>query len=170
MTVRLVGLGTELRGDDAAGLLVARQVRSLTGGRAPIDEVSDLDGLVQALLSDGEVIVVDALRSPGLEGEVVTLEPDQIAGTRAGSSHGLGLAEAVAIARALGGRASLHVCGIRGRDFTVGARVTPEVAQACRRLAVGIARLLAVPPCVEPAGTRAADRDGLLSRKPETGP
>lgn len=148
MTVRLVCLGSELRGDDAAGLLVARNVRSLTGGRAIVAEVSDdPDGLIQALLGDGEVIVVDALRSPGLAGEVVTLEPDEIDPTTARSSHGLGLGEAVAIARALGGRASLHVCAIRGRDFSLGAPVTPEVTRACQRLAVAVTRLLEVPSC-----------------------
>lgn len=146
MTVRLVGLGSELRGDDAAGLLVARRTRALTGGRAPVEEVSgDLDGLIQALLGDGEVIVVDAVRSPGIEGEILTLDPDLMARGETGSSHGLGLVEAAGIARALGGKASLHLCGIRGRNFAVGAPVTPEVAHASERLAVAIARLLEVP-------------------------
>lgn len=148
MTVRLVGLGSELRGDDAAGLLVARRVRVLTGGRATIDEVSDdLDGLIQALLGDGEVIVVDAVRSPGMEGEILTLDADQVGPGETGSSHGLGLAEAVGIARALGGKASLHLCGIRGRDFAVGAPMSREVTHACARLAAAIARLLEVPVC-----------------------
>lgn len=148
MTVRLVGLGSELRGDDAAGLLVARRVRSLTGGRALVVEAADdLDGLIRTLLDDGEVIVVDAVRSRGLAGEILTIDPDQIGTGEARSSHGPGLAEAVGIARALGAKASLHVCGIRGRDFGIGAPLSPEVAHACERLATAIARLLEVPAC-----------------------
>lgn len=148
MSVRLVGLGSELRGDDAAGFLVARRVRSLTGGRALVEEADgDLDGLIQTLLGEGEVIVVDAVGSPGLEGEILTLDPDQIGRGDLRSSHGLGLAEAIGIARALGARASLHLCGIRGRDFRVGAPVSPEVAYACERLALAIARLLEAPTC-----------------------
>lgn len=148
MTLRVLGLGNELRGDDAAGLLVARRVLSLTGGKARVEEVSDdLEGLVESILEGGNVIVVDALRSPGPDGEVVKLDPDQLGPTGTRSSHGLGLAEAVAIARALGAKASLHVYGIRGRDFSVGASVRPAVALACQRLAVEIASLLEVPSC-----------------------
>lgn len=148
MTVRLVGLGSALRGDDAAGLLVASWVRALTAGRAPVEEVSgDLDRLIQTLLGDGEVIVVDAVRAPGVEGEILTLDPDQIDPAETRSSHGLGLAEAVGISRALGGQASLHLLGIRGSDFTVGAPVSRVVALACGRLAVALARLLEAPVC-----------------------
>lgn len=153
MTVRLVGLGSELRGDDAAGLLVARRVRALAGAGASVEEVSgDLDQLTRALLADGEVIVVDAVRSPGIEGEILTLEAEEIGLGETHSSHGLGLLHAMEIAQVLGGRASLHLCGIRGRDFAGGAPVSPRVARACERLAVAIARLLEAPSMHERAG------------------
>lgn len=144
----LVGLGNELRGDDAAGLLVAREVRALTRGRVAVEEVSgDLEPLVRALLAGGEVIVVDAVRSPGPEGEVLALDPERLGPAAAPSSHGLGLAEAVAIARALGGRACLRVWGIRGCDFSLGAPVSPRVAEACSGLAAVLARTLEVSSC-----------------------
>lgn len=116
---------------------------ALTGARPDVEEVSGgFDRLVEALLGEGRVIAVDAVAGPGPEGEVMELDPDQLARMATPTSHGLGLAEAASIARALGGRATLEVWGIRGRNFQLGAPVSPPVAHACARLAAHLAPLL----------------------------
>ncbi|GGO16682.1 hypothetical protein GCM10010116_33670 [Microbispora rosea subsp. aerata] len=53
-----------------------------------------------------------------------------------GASHALGLADAVALGRALGRLpGELLVVGVEGADFTPGAPMTPPVLAAVRRTA-----------------------------------
>ncbi len=102
MRVRVIGLGTRF-GDDASGLLVAEGLaeslaesglEAVSCGR-PVDLLEALDGAEAAVL-------VDATRS-GLEpGTVHEPAPEALCEARPVSSHGLGVAEALALARALG--------------------------------------------------------------------
>jgi hydrogenase maturation protease len=118
---------------------VAEHVRA--AGQPGIEVVSaprDVAALVDALGSaDGAVVVVDALA--GVEpGRVV--RHDAAAGhlppTHDPSSHGLGVAEAIELARALGRLPQrVTVYGIGAASFDVGAPPSGEVAAAAERLA-----------------------------------
>lgn len=141
MTARrlLIGLGNPDRGDDGAGPLVARLVaeRGLPGL-----ETHQCRGDVLALLDVWRghdcVIIVDAcaaLTAPGtihrFDWPTSALPPAQ-----SSSTHGIGLAEALALAAALGelpGRITIHA--IEGMDFTPGAAISDPVAAAAARLA-----------------------------------
>ncbi|MGH0030192.1 MAG: hydrogenase maturation protease [Myxococcota bacterium] len=135
MRIQVVGIGTD-RGDDAAGLRVAERL----AGRLPPgvgvvacrrpgpDLATALDGV------DAAVLVV-AVRSGAPPGRVQRIAPEQLPEARAWSSHGLGLVEGLALARALGrAPARLAIVGIEGRRADGDARsreVERGVDRAC---------------------------------------
>jgi hydrogenase maturation protease len=126
MTV--IGIGNEWRSDDGAGLEVARRLGGLTLPGEPI-------GLVEALDGSDEVTVVDAVFSGAAPGTVhefeAGAEPLPVALFGSSSTHALGLAEAIEIARSLGRLPTrVRVLGIEGIRFEYGRGLSPEVEKA----------------------------------------
>jgi hydrogenase maturation protease len=131
MTV--IGLGNEWRSDDGVGLEVARRL----GGRELAGEPL---GLVAAFDGQEEVVLVDAVSSGAAAGTIFRFEagaeplPTRLFG--ASSTHALGLAEAVELARSLGRLPRrVLVYGIEGESFAFGTGLSPAVAAAADRLA-----------------------------------
>jgi hydrogenase maturation protease len=147
MSCCVVCVGNELRGDDAAGLAVLK----LLEGKLPAGvRALACEGEPVALLSAWEgchtAIVVDATQSGTEPGSIRRLAaheaplPDDVG--RA-STHVLGVAEAVELARALGRLPERTIVyGIEGASFDTGAPLTPEVAAAARAVAASIRREL----------------------------
>ena len=142
----IVAVGAHLRGDDAAGLVVAEQLRR-AGTSLPVHEVTgDLTELLDIWDGVAEVWLVDALCSgchPGTVVEIDLLAPDapslEAAGLR--SSHALGVAEVLALGRQLGrlpGR--LVAIGIEGADFGLGRSLSAPVARAADKVTRDILR------------------------------
>lgn len=140
----VVGVGREGRRDDAAGLRAARLARALLW---PAGRVMEVEGTTTSLLDAwsgaDSVVVVDAMVSGAPPGTVRRLdaarEPLQAVLFR-GSTHGLGLAEAVELARSLGQLPpSLVIYGIEGEDFGFGTRLSYPVECAVRDAALRIA-------------------------------
>lgn len=134
----VAGLGSQYRRDDGAGPLVAaRAVEEAGIGRdiGPMTDPLDLLGVW-----DGAelAVVVDAVRSGAAPGTVheVELAGDTAAGAPADrsamtSTHGIGLAGVLRLARAVGhapGR--VVVVGIEGEDFSRGTGLSPAVGAA----------------------------------------
>jgi hydrogenase maturation protease len=152
--VRIIGIGQEWRGDDAAGLLVARQLRRMAGARVTVLEDSgSMTDLLAAWQGAEAVIVADAVRSGGRPGEIyqfpVHERPLPAELFPAASTHAWGLAQAAALAQALGQLPPyLVVYGIEGRDFGLGQGLSPEVARAIpevvRRISLEIQELVAM--------------------------
>jgi len=130
--VTVIGLGNEWRGDDGIGLEVARRV----GGRQLPGEPI---GLVDALAGRDEVVLVDAVSSGAPVGTIFRFEaseeplPAPLFG--ASSTHALGLAEALELARSLGQLPRrVLVYGVEGESFDYGVGLSPAVAEAADRL------------------------------------
>jgi len=143
--ILVIGAGNDLRHDDAAGLEAARRVRRI-GGRAieVIEACGDLSGLAGIWSGRDRVILLDAARSGAPCGTVHRLDaaagPLPVAFAR-GSTHGLGIAEAVELSRALGRLPrALVIYGIEGREFGPGTGLSPAVAEAVESLAGRLAR------------------------------
>lgn len=137
---RVIGIGNANRGDDAAGLLVARALEGRVPASVEIRECSgEVSSLIDAWRGASSVVVVDAMASGLPPGTVHVLAPDADVLQAAGahwSNHGLGLAEAIELGRALDSLpAHLVVLGIEGEDFETGAAVSPTVARAVERAA-----------------------------------
>lgn len=134
MTV-VVGVGTEGRGDDVAGLCVARALRGrVPEGVAVLERGGDPGGLMTAWEDASRVILIDAVRSGARPGTVHRLDAPRAAAVAGGdgwSSHGLGLAAAIDLADALGRRpAWFRVIGVEGERFGPGAAPSPAVLAA----------------------------------------
>lgn len=99
MSALVVGVGEPTAGDDGVGIFVAR---SLVARRIEAIESTDPTCLV-ALLADGrDLIIVDAVLGGGRPGDVLHLSPNALSSLRAPvSSHGIGVAEALTLARVL---------------------------------------------------------------------
>jgi len=135
----VIGIGNPDRGDDAAGLAVASEVRAA----APADiAVIELDGDQLALLDawDGtaDVYVVDAICSGGAAGSVYRFD----AATPLGGdfshrgTHLFSLADVIELARALHRLpARLTGFGIEGAGYELGAPLSPEAEAAVRTVA-----------------------------------
>jgi hydrogenase maturation protease len=103
LRARVIGLGQAAAGDDGVGLVVLARLRE-RGVPEGVDVVRAPDGaaLVELLETRAPVVVVDAvLGTPA--GEVLELVPSDLArrGLRPVSTHGLGVADAVELARVL---------------------------------------------------------------------
>ncbi len=146
MAERLVlGIGNPDRGDDAVGRLIARSLRT----QVPADvRVVEQDGEATALLpelqSAQRAWLIDAAQSGAPPGTIhridcsaanLAMPPGTV------SSHGFGLVEAIALARALDVLPlQCIVYAVETTDFTAGAAPSPEVTQAVEEVA---ARILA---------------------------
>lgn len=128
----VVGVGHDFRGDDAAGLEVARRVGA--AGLPSLELRGDLSALVELGGEAEEVIVVDAMRSGAVPGTVRRFDASGAplpARWAQGSTHAFGLAEAVELARALGRLPPLLiVLGIEASDTAPGQGLSPSVAEA----------------------------------------
>ena len=146
----LIGVGHEGRRDDAAGVRVARLVRALLWPQARVVECEgDTSDLLETWQGEPAVVVVDAMSSGAPGGTVRRLDASRSplpAEMFRGSTHGLGLPEAIELARSLGQLpASLVIYGIEGTDFELGTRLTYPVECAVREAALLISEeLLAV--------------------------
>lgn len=133
----MIGLGAADRGDDAAGLEVARRVK-----RAPsVERNAGSLGVLDLWEDADEVIVVDAMRSGEAPGTVRRFDGhlDEMPTGTFVTTHALGPAEAVELARVLGRLPSkLTVYGIESARTDLGAELSPEVAVAVRRVAAEI--------------------------------
>ena len=131
----VIGVGNEFRRDDGAGPAVIARLRGLVPAGV---ELVVTDGeptrLIEAWTGAVLAIVVDAVRAqPPRPGTIHRFAVDRagIAASRAASSHGLGLDEAIGLAMALDrmpGRLIVHA--IEAADLTQGTGLTPTVAAA----------------------------------------
>ncbi|HSE10948.1 MAG TPA: hydrogenase maturation protease, partial [Nocardioidaceae bacterium] len=125
MSGLVIGIGNRSRGDDAVGPEVASRVASLNLRGVTVVEHGGPLALVDQLGEHDDVVVVDATASHG--------EPGSVRVVRVGetplkfdpaftSSHGIGVAEAVELARSLGRLPRrLTLVGVEAADFEAGA-------------------------------------------------
>ena len=149
----VIGVGNPACGDDAVGPLVAaavaRSPASASGAIAVLDSGGDALALIDAWAGRGRVVVVDACRGGAAAGAVRRFDAGRVplpAQFGAVSTHGVGLAAAVEIARALGRLpAALIVYGVEGARFGTGDPPSAPVVAAVDVLAARIVAELAAP-------------------------
>jgi len=155
----VIGLGNEQRGDDGSGLEVVRALRPRLEGRARFEECTSEGIALLELWRDADrVLVVDAVVSGGIPGTVHRFEAGDgfSPGVRsATSTHGLSLAEAVALGRGLGCLPRhLVVYGIEVDNLAVGSGLSPPVARGVREATDRIVAEIAEAPPPTPPVTR----------------
>ena len=138
--VLMIGIGNCDRGDDAVGPAVARAL----AGRLARDVVvlvrqGDLLSLIDEWAGFDGLVCVDAAAPRGFPGRILRIDwnssglPQHYAQT---SSHALGFAETVALARTLRlAPPEIIVYAVEGACFDHGAPLTAAVAAAARNVA-----------------------------------
>ena len=134
--LKVIGVGNEWRGDDAVGLWVARRLKAAALTGVEIFETLGTTGAVQDAWKDAAgVIVVDAVAASGPPGAIYRFDghgagmPVKL--SRSPSSHGWGLAEALALGQVFQELPPwLIIYGIAGENFDPGRGVSPKVAAA----------------------------------------
>ena len=135
----LIGIGNAYRNDDGVGPVVIRELQAKGLPDTSCIE-SDGDGatLIDAWSTDSKVILIDAVSSgakPGTIHRFDALAQPIPASLSFLSTHAFGVAEALRLARALHRLpASLLVYGIEGKNFAVGADLSPEVEHAAHEV------------------------------------
>lgn len=110
MRTRVIGIGQAAAGDDGVGLAVLdalRDERLPAGLDLDLVSVPEPTALIPLLDGTARVILVDAALGAGAAGEIVSLPDSALEGRgpRLFSTHGVGVAQAVALARALSSEA-----------------------------------------------------------------
>lgn len=133
----MIGVGNRDRGDDAIGPLVADAVAARLGaGVATTVVEGDLSDLALRWPLDHHVVVVDAVVSGAPAGTVHVIDDpsrfaDRAATPAPWSTHGIGLGEAIELARLLDRLpARLTVIGVEAERFEHGEPPGPAVADA----------------------------------------
>jgi hydrogenase maturation protease len=137
----ILGIGSPF-GDDRAGwsaaaLLAANPFVTCSAGQI---EVRTLDRPGSLLLAEfgqsNAVILIDAVCSGALPGTILRLEADTVSAAHSLlSSHGLGVAQAVGLARQLGGLPAQFVFfGLEVEHGFTGRGLSPAVTAALPRL------------------------------------
>jgi hydrogenase maturation protease len=126
----VIGIGTTMRGDDAAGLRVAQKL-------GLSDDVVVHDGEPASLIAvwsgRNDVVLIDAVTSGRPAGSIIEIDISRSAlpSGLCHSTHALGVSEAVELARAIGKLPSgITLIGIEGRDYSFGTGMTAEVETA----------------------------------------
>lgn len=131
-----------MAGDDGAGIAVARRIREMPlPAGVEVSEVAEPTALV-ALLTDGAnpVVLIDAVVDGGKPGRVLHLAPGAHARrARLLSSHGVGVLQAIDIARTLDPdrlARRIEVIAITiARPARAGEALSPDVARAVEKAA-----------------------------------
>lgn len=141
----IVCVGNELRGDDAAGLVVGRMLEELGVSDVVIAE----GGLENAVSEIGErkprrVLVIDAVNAGLKPGEFVLLRAEECDHGLAPSTHRIPMYMIAEILRKLYGVEEVWVLGIQVESIDLRMGLTPKVSEACTKLAELIASVLGV--------------------------
>ncbi len=136
VAVRVIGCGNADAGDDAVGLMAVRALRPGLAGMTGVEVAEAATGLQVLELLDGAdaAVVVDAVRGPrGVRpGTAIRMDVDDEAAlpplSTTLSSHGVGLAEAFALATTLGRLPRTVFLGLHVADVDPGGALSPRVA------------------------------------------
>ena len=146
--VAVLGVGSELRGDDVAGLLVAQQIEKTITEQTTSPEVRVFIGETAPENLTGEIkkfrpthlIIIDAAELNKEPGHIEIMEPGTIGGTSF-CTHALPLK--LMIGYLLESfKFQAIIIGIQPKTLTFGAQPTKEVVAAAKNIAKAITKLL----------------------------
>lgn len=152
--IRIIGIGNLFRGDDAVGLLAARRLRERVDSSVEVLEAEG-DGLALLDLMEGadQVMLIDAVKSGGHPGTTVRLDLSKE--SRWGklvpcSTHAIGIAEAIDLARTLGRLPKQVILyGIEIDSLEPGAALSESVRGALDIVVEQVVKEIEGTPCTK---------------------
>ena len=150
-STRVLGLGNEILGDDALGILVAREAEARFGKDVEVVSSSQAGfHVMDELLGVSRLLVVDSIQTGAAKpGTFYVLDEHAIPPVPGVSSHSLGIFEVLAVARRLGlpVPAECVILAVEVADCTtVGGSMHPDVAAAIPVVLEWIGHYLAAEP------------------------
>lgn len=139
MKTLILGLGNELLGDDAVGILAARALKERVKDTANVVE-SSLSGmaLVELFIGYDRAIIIDAVKTGRCPpGTIYELRPQDLGAVTAPSPHYAGLPELIATAQQLqlNFPNEIKIFALEVEDpYTIGKGLSAPVQQALERL------------------------------------
>ncbi|MBM69779.1 MAG: hydrogenase maturation protease [Haliea sp.] len=138
---RIVTVGNAYRGDDGVGPYVFTRLSETLPGVDLVASDGEVSGLIAAFEGCDELLLIDAVDAVGAglcPGSVIWLDANDPAladvGLRA-STHAMGVAEAIALARSLGSLPDrFTVIAIAGACFGQGQGLSADVTAAADRV------------------------------------
>lgn len=132
----ILGVGNPLRGDDALGIKIIRElrgkvpkkVRLIDGGIMPENFISNIRGF-----SPSHVLLVDAAHFGGKLGEARLIKPEHISGV-AISTHSMPLFILVELICS-GTNAKVALLGVEPKNIGLGEEISWEIRAAIKRVA-----------------------------------
>ncbi len=138
-SLRVLGLGNEILGDDAFGIVVARQAAAMLPPEDVEVEISSESGfnLIDYVLGVPRLVVVDTIQSGmGVPGQIFSFRERDMAGVVGDTPHGIGIFDTLALARKLGltTPSEVTVIAVEAADcLTVGGEMHPALEDAIPR-------------------------------------
>ncbi|MCE9529615.1 MAG: hydrogenase maturation protease [Planctomycetes bacterium] len=131
---RVIGIGTA-HGDDELGLITIKRLRSESEDRGTWEfhAVDSAQRLLDLLEADASVILVDAIAQEAEPGTVhrITWPNTLLKSLRPGSTHVMGVAQALELAEVLGILPTeLVIFGIESGDFHEGGGLSQKVSDS----------------------------------------
>lgn len=143
----VIGVGNEMRGDDGAGIEVARRLRERArpAGVDVREALGEATELLEAWEAHDAVVLVDAMRSGAAPGTVrrmdASREPLPARLKSASSTHAVALSDAIELARVLGRLPEqIIVHAVEGRRFEAGVGLSDEVRAGVEVVAEAVLR------------------------------
>ncbi len=131
----LIGVGNEFRSDDGVGILAARRIREKNfPGIVIVECDGEAASLMDAWAGMKTVVIIDAVSSGAPPGTIHRIDARRQSVSQElfpFSTHALGLAHAVELARSLGKLPiNIIIYGIEGEQFSAGSSLSPKVQEA----------------------------------------
>jgi hydrogenase maturation protease len=138
----VIGLGNPCRRDDGVGRWVVQQLAPQATSATVLEMSGETTGLLEAWRGAERVLLIDAAESGAAPGTIRRIEvgagplPAELSRC---STHALGVAEAIELARALGQLPrQLVIFAVEGADFTFGSGLSDCVAAAARKVLASV--------------------------------
>ncbi len=137
MSTRVLCLGNEILGDDALGILVAGAIENRDGLEVVTSSEAGFH-LLDHILDCSRLIVVDSIQTGRAEpGTIYLLREGDLPDSAAACPHGIGLFDALRLARRLGLSVpdEVEIIAVEAADtHTVGGPMHPAVVSAIEKV------------------------------------
>jgi len=146
--VAVLGVGSELRGDDVAGIIAAQQIKKISSKKKLLLPIKVFIGSTAPENLTGEIkkfkpshlIIIDSADMNVPPGQVSIITPDEIGGTSF-CTHSLPLNVIIDYLQQSCRNLKVITIGIQPKNLSVGRPISKEVDSAAQELAVIIINL-----------------------------
>lgn len=165
MGPRVIGVGQPIAGDDGVGIVVLDRLRETPlPPKTELYQIAEATTLIPLLETPEPVIVIDALVGGKKPGMIVELEPERFmpAGLAPLSTHGIGVIEAIELARTLsptGVTPWIRIVGVTIEAPILSCpRLSPAIADAVPGAVAAVLALLGTQGSTQPGSRKTLGR------------